>query len=88
MANVPTDDAMKARAIEAICLWPVESAQGGQECMNSLTGQTVPSSRFQPSLIAKIVMQQVERMARKQGTQSFEITTKVTHHVILLKLQE
>ena len=76
MANAPTDNTMKARAIEAIYLQPIESAQAGHECMNLITGKTILSTRFEPLLITKTVIQQVERLATKQGIQSFKITNQ------------
>ena len=76
MANAPTDNTMKARAVEVIYLRPVENAQGGHECMHLNTGKKIVSTRFQPLLITDTVIKQVERLATAQGILSFKITTK------------
>ena len=76
MANAPTDNTMKPRAVEAIHLRPVDGAQGGHECMHLQTGKRIQSTRFEPLLITETVMRHVEKLATKQGTLSFKITTR------------
>ena len=75
MANQPTDNTMKARAVETIYLRPLESSQGGHECMNLITGKKITSTRFEPLLITDIVVGQVEKLATRQGIFSFKINT-------------
>jgi len=76
MANAPTDNTMKPRAVEAIYLRPIESAQGGHECMHLQTGKQTQSTRFEPLLITETVIRHVEKLATKQGILSFKITTR------------
>ena len=75
MANQPTNNAMKARAVETIYLRPLESSQGGLQYMNLITGKKITSTRFEPLLIIDIVVRQVEKLATQQGILSFEINT-------------
>ena len=75
MANQPTDNTMKARAVGTIYLRPLDSSQGGHECINLITGKKITSTRIEPLLITDIVVRQVEKLATRQGILSFKINT-------------
>ena len=76
MSNAPTDNTMKARAAEAVYLRPVDSAQGGHECMHLQTGKKIVSTKFHPLLITDAAIQRVEEIATKQGILSFKVVTR------------
>ena len=71
-----------ARTIDAIYLRPALSLQEGHDVMDLATGRVVTRPKWTPCKMTKLVIRQVEELARKQGIKSLKFYNRKRERMV------